>query len=174
LQNIPPIWRYEGNGQLAAGSGSTVGYDYTRRDGGDLGNIYFVRSTDNGKTWSAPVKLNDDSGSRAQWMPALAETSAGHLVATWYDRRNTTNDDYQRFASVSIDGGVTWGPNEKVSDVTIKQPKQPDPFVQACYAGDYNLDFAKSTSVLDAWTDGRVAISGTNQQDVFYDTLPAG
>jgi hypothetical protein len=172
FQNIPPIWRYEGNGQLAAGKGGIVGYDYTRHDAGDQGNIYFVRSTNNGSTWSAPVKLNTDAGTRAQWMPALAETSAGHIVASWYDRRNTTNNDYQRFARVSNDGGVTWGANQRVSDVTIKQPLQPDPLVQACYAGDYNLDYANGTNVLDAWTDGRVAVGGKHQQDVFYDTIP--
>jgi hypothetical protein len=77
FQNIPPIWRYEGNGQLAAGSGDTVGYDYTRGDGADQG-IYFVRSTNDGKSWSAPVRLNDDSGAGTQWMPALAETSRFH------------------------------------------------------------------------------------------------
>jgi Divergent InlB B-repeat domain len=171
-QNIPPIWRYEGNGQLATGPNGTVGYDYTRGDPGDQGNIYFVRSTDNGQTWGAPLRLNGDAGTRAQWMPALAETASGRLVATWYDRRNTTNDDYERFGRVSTDGGATWGPEQTVSDQVIPQPAQPDPNVQACYAGDYNLNFTLGNSVLDAWTDGRVAINSTQQQDVFLDAVP--
>jgi hypothetical protein len=168
FQNIPPIWRYEGNGQMAVGPNGTVGYDYTRGATDDRGNIFFVRSTDNGRTWSAPVRLNTDSGTRAQWMPALAETPSGELVATWYDRRNTSTTNYQRFARVSVDGGVTWGPDRPISDL---MPEQPDPFVQACYAGDYNLDYATDTKILDAWTDGRIAVDGTAQQDVFYDTI---
>lgn len=173
-QNIPPIWRYEGNGQLAVGTGQILGYDYTRGDAGDQGNIYFVRSTDNGATWGAPVKLNTDAGTRAQWMPALAATPGGQMVASWYDRRNTATNDYQRFAAVSNDGGVTWGPNQPVSDVIIPQPLQPDPSVQPCYAGDYNLDFARGNTILDAWTDGRVLVAGNPQQDVFLDRISLG
>lgn len=53
----------------------------------------------------------------------------------------------------------------------IPQPAQPDPSVVACYAGDYNLDFGLGGTVLDAWTDGRVANNATQQQDVFLDSI---
>ena len=40
----------------------------------DHGDIYYVRSTDNGSTWSTPIKLNDDPGGqyKTQWMPSLS------------------------------------------------------------------------------------------------------
>ena len=52
---VNPIWRFEGWGDLATGSGNVVVYSYTvHGTGSDGGNIYIVRSTDNGLTWSAP------------------------------------------------------------------------------------------------------------------------
>jgi hypothetical protein len=59
-----------------------------------------------------------------------------------------------------------------ISDVLIPQPVQPDPFVQACYAGDYNYITANGDTGYDTWTDGRVAINGLPQQDVFFDKIP--
>src|SRR5207253_5380812 len=49
------------------------------------------------------------------------------------------------------------------------QPEQPDPNIVPCYAGDYNYHSAYGTTGFTTWTDGRVAISGHQQQDVFFD-----
>jgi hypothetical protein len=171
-QVIPPIWRYEGAGQMGAGPNSVLHYVFTRGAAGDIGDIMYVRSTDNGLTWSAPIRLNTDATVRAQWMPSLAVTPGGRVLATWYDRANTTNANYQRMGRVSNDNGVTWQPVDTVSDVVITQPQQPDPNVQPCYAGDYDFSYATSDKVYNAWTDGRVSISGIPQQDVFLDQVP--
>jgi Ca2+-binding RTX toxin-like protein len=170
-QNIPPIWRYEGAGQLGAGPNGVVNYAYTRGDGADQGNIYLVRSTNNGTTWSAPLKLNVDAGTRAQWMPSLTATPSGQLLASWYDRRNTANFDYERFARISTDNGATWGSEFTLGDTVITQPAQASPQVQACYAGDYDAGYSTQAVSYAAWTDGRVPISGTPQQDVFLDKV---
>jgi Neuraminidase (sialidase) len=42
----------------------------------DHGDIYYVRSTDAGLTWAAPVKLNTDTGTAIQWQPSLTATQA--------------------------------------------------------------------------------------------------
>jgi hypothetical protein len=63
---------------------------------------------------------------------------------------------------------VTWQPNRRVSNQLIPQPEQPDPFVQSCYAGDYNYPAVGIGNIFHlTWTDGRIAISGHQQQDVF-------
>ena len=63
----------------------------------DNTDFYYVRSTDNGLTWSPPLRLDGDGGTRGQWQPSLAVTPAGHVFVSWYDQRNTSGDDLQRF-----------------------------------------------------------------------------
>jgi hypothetical protein len=59
----------------------------------------------------------------------------------------------------------------QISDVLIPQPQQPDPFVQACYAGDYDYITANGNTGYVTWTDGRVPVNGSSQQDVFFDKV---
>ena len=57
-------------------------------------DIYFARSTNEGGTWGANVRLNDDSGTADQFMPALAVGPDGIVYATWQDyRRNNSSPD---------------------------------------------------------------------------------
>jgi len=69
----------------------------------------------------------------------------------------------------SNDGGVTWLPDDTLSDVVSPLPAQPDPGIQPNYAGDYDYGSAILTKHLTSWTDGRVAINSTSQQDAFTD-----
>jgi hypothetical protein len=172
---ISPLWRETGYGIPAVGPNGVVMYDYAAHGAGsDPSDVFLVRSTDNGATWSSPVKLNTDSTTTPQWMPSLRITQNGIVEATWYDERDSSGGTtYERFARISSDDGATWGPDQPLSTVQITQPTQPDTGVQACYAGDYNYTTATSNTGFDTWTDGRVAIpSHTNQQDVFFHAIP--
>ena len=174
---IPPIWRHMGWGQPAAGPGGIIHYVYAARGSnpGDEGDILYIRSDDNGDTWTAPITLNSDAaagGSRTQWMPSLSSTPEGNLVATWYDRRSTTDNSYEYWIIQSSDNGQSWGSDQPVSDVISPQPEQPDPNIQACYVGDYNYQSAISSNTWVTWADGRVQIQGHNQQDVFFAAVP--
>jgi hypothetical protein len=171
---IPPIWRYMGWGQPGVGPGGVVHYVYTGGRSGDQGDIYYTQSTDNGTTWSAPIMLNTDGTTRPQWFPSLSVTPSGQVFVYWHDRRNTTDgQNYEIWGVRSPDNGVTWLPNEVISDVLIPQPEQPDPNVQACYAGDYNYSTAFGNTHYATWTDGRNQVSGHFQQDVYFAAVPA-
>ena len=170
---FPSYWRHMGWGDIGAGPGGIIHYAYAQQGSaaGDTGDIYYTRSTDNGSTWSAAIRLNTDSGSRLQWQPSLSVSPAGHVFVSWYDARNTTGNAYERWGRVSKDNGLTWQADDVISDAPSPLPLQPDSSVQACYAGDYDRSFADGSAFFVTWNDGRVAVSGVPQQDVFFDRI---
>src|SRR5438876_189665 len=48
-------------------------------------------------------------------------------------------------------------------------PNRALPGIQPTYAGDYDYGSAIASKHVTSWTDGRVTISGTSQQDAFTD-----
>src|SRR6266478_5524712 len=176
----PAYWRHMGWGQVAAYN-NVVHYDYAAHgSGNDPGDVFYIRSTDSGVTFSAPFQLNANTDpTKAQWEPNLSVSDAGTLFATWYDETpriaascqpsSPSTPCYQMHARKSNDNGVTWLADDTLSDVASPLPLQPDPGIQATYAGDYDYGSALLTKHLTSWTDGRVTISGTSQQDAFTD-----
>src|SRR6266536_3237532 len=142
-----------------------------------LAMFFNIRSTDKGVTFSAPLKLNTDTTTRPQWQPNISVSEAGTLLATWYDSResasctygNTGVPCYRMWSRKSNDNGVSWQPDMQFSDVVSPLPAQPDPGIQATYAGDYDYGSAVLVEHATSWVDGRVAIAGSSQQDAFTD-----
>ena len=170
-------WRHEGWGEPAAFN-HVVHLVYAQHGAGaDAGDVYYIRSTDSGVTFGAPFKLNTDSTTRPQWQPNISVSPTGTLLATWYDAResatcvagNSGVPCYRMWSRKSNDNGATWLPDDMLSDVVTPLPAQPDPGIQPTYAGDYDYGSALLTKHLTSWTDGRVAISSTSQQDAFTD-----
>jgi hypothetical protein len=73
------------------------------------------------------------------------------------------------FSRKSNDNGASWQPDMQFSDVVSPLPAQPDPGIQATYAGDYDYGSAVLVKHATSWVDGRVAIAGASQQDAFTD-----
>jgi hypothetical protein len=118
-----------------------------------------------------------DSGTISdQWFPALGANANGELVASWYDRRldAANNLNFDRYASMSSDGGLTWQANIRISDVSSQVSTNQPHFdgLAACYHGDYDQ------VVVDNWRTGhivwsddrRVTATGPNP-DIYYDTV---
>jgi hypothetical protein len=87
-------------------------------DPGNLANVMFSRSTDGGRTWSAPWRINDDSPSQhaAHWFGTLSVAPDGRIDACWNDTRHSTNNSFSElYYSWSADGGLTWAPNRPLS-----------------------------------------------------------
>jgi hypothetical protein len=175
-------WRHMGWGEPAALNG-VVHYVYAQHGAGsDPGDVYYIRSTDSGMTFSAPLKLNTDTTTRPQWQPNISVSSAGTVFAIWYDARESTSCSkgnpgvpcYRMWARKSTDNGATWLPDAPFSDVVTPLPGQPDSSIVTCYAGDYDYASALDTDHQSAWVDGRVTISSQSQQDPFFDQEPTG
>lgn len=181
---VNPIIRHMGWGQPAVGPLGVVHYAYAAAGtNGDHGDIFYQRSTDNGKTWSKAIKLNTDKDApnKTQWMPSLSSNGNGNLTASWYDRRkassacNSVGDpgcNYERVGRQSDDNGASWTSEVTISTGLITQPAQDDGFVVSCYAGDYDYNSAVSGNAYVTWTDGRHKISGVPVQSVDFAVVP--
>src|SRR5215813_10105204 len=175
----PAYWRHMGWGQVAAYN-QVVHYDYAAKNGSDPGDVFYIRSTDMGVTFSAPFQLNANTEpTKAQWEPNLSVSDAGTLFATWYDETprvaascqpsSPSTPCYQMHSRKSNDNGVSWLSDDTLSDVATPLPLQQDPFIVTEYVGDYDYGSSILTKHVTSWVDGRVIISGASQQDAFTD-----
>jgi uncharacterized repeat protein (TIGR01451 family) len=91
-------------------------------------DILMRTSIDDGATWSAPVRVNDDATTNSQFLPYVAlDSTTGTVGVGFHDCRNDNgvpgpggtnmipNDDAEYFGTFSTDGGATWAPNQRLS-----------------------------------------------------------
>jgi hypothetical protein len=82
----------------------------------DMRDIVLVRSTDGGTTWSAKQRVNHDPAGTDQAMPNVAVDAHGQVYVAWYDRRDSAEgDSVQAYASVSVNGGQSFGQDLRLS-----------------------------------------------------------
>jgi hypothetical protein len=102
---------------LVAPSG-TLYVVYADSVAGNGYDILIVKSTDQGATWSAPVRVNDDAvgtGRHQYNAGASIDALTGDLTVSWLDRRDDpANCLTSTYASRSADG-TTWSTNENVT-----------------------------------------------------------
>jgi hypothetical protein len=78
-----------------------------------------IRSSDNnGATWSAPARVNDDATTRSQFLPRVfADPATGNLAVCWHDARNSaTNQAMELFCTSRSETAVKFEPSRKLSD----------------------------------------------------------
>ncbi len=80
---------------------------------GKDGDLLAWRSTDNGKSWNGPVRVNDEESSAREGLHAMAAGPKGELACAWLDLRTKGS---KVFGSTSSDGGQTWSKNFLVYD----------------------------------------------------------
>jgi len=116
-----------------------------QRNGPDDADIWFCRSSDGGSTWSAPLRVNDDSPGRQQFFSWLTvDQVTGYIYIVFYDRRNYSDLNTDVFLAFSKDGGQTFR-NVKISE----SPFIPD---AAIFFGDYSNIMAHNNIVRPVWT----------------------
>jgi len=87
-----------------------------QRNGTTDSDVYFVKSTDKGETWSQRIKVNDDNTNRHQFFPWMTvDSTSGIIYVIFYDRRNTAGAETEVFLARSDDGGETFK-NFKISE----------------------------------------------------------
>jgi len=121
----------------------------------DIADIYFIRSTNYGSTWSLPRKVNDDFTNTDQWLPAISvDNNTGKIFISWYDSRIDPMKNLQTklYGTVSTDGGLNFNPNSPISTVSFN-PKLM--VLNGGYMGHYNGISSINNTSYAAWTDGR-------------------
>lgn len=127
-------------------------------------DILAIRSSDGGLSWSAPVRVNDDGGTRAQWFPWVHFDDGGIAHATWYDRRNDASLIDVYYAR-SLDGGATWEENARVTGAGFPPILPWDTSLQ--FIGDYNGIASNGVAAYPCYQDSR-----EGNQDVYVSTVP--
>ena len=129
-------------------------------------DVMFARSTDGGRTFSAPHRINDDPINHAKWhwFGTLSVAPSGRIDAVWYDMRNSPNNvTSQLFYSYSTDGGNSWSPNVAVSNPFnpfIGYPNQQK-------IGDYITVVSDDASANVAY-----AATFNGEEDIYYVRIP--
>lgn len=134
-------------------------------DGLDPLDVMFARSTDGGNTWEDPIRINDDMGDEAwQWMSTMAVAPNGRIDIVWLDTRDNPGTFLSSlYHTYSTDGGLTFSPNERLSeafDPHIGWPEQNK-------MGDYFDMVSTNEGAHLAW-----AGTFTGGQDVYYGFIP--
>lgn len=127
--------------------------------GPDNADIFIIRSTDFGITWTSPQRVNDDATTTDQWLPSVSvDNKTGKVFVCWYDSRidAASNIQTRLYAAVSSNGGTSFQTNENVSDVSfnpnsmaVGQPGGEN------YIGDYIGNSAIGSTSYNVWMDGR-------------------
>src|SRR5204862_4821198 len=135
-------------------------------------DILVRTSTDDGATWSAPVRVNDDPPSpiRSQFLQYIAlDPTTGTVAVGFHDCRNDNgvlgpggtnnipNDDAEYFGTFSTDGGVTWAPNQRLSGGFSNATASGN----GIDYGDYVGQSALAGKLYTAWADN-ANCDGTN------------
>lgn len=122
--------------------------------GGDT-DIYMLKSTDDGVTWSDPIRVNQDvvGEGKVHYSPWIAcDATTGTISVIFYDNRNTSPNQAEAWVATSSDAGDSWE-DFKVSDVSFTP--SPIPGMAGGYMGDYLAIAALDGKVYPCWTDTR-------------------
>ncbi|PSO49044.1 MAG: hypothetical protein BRC31_09085 [Actinobacteria bacterium QS_5_72_10] len=153
---------------LAVGSTGTL---YATWSDGRLGDadVFLARSTDRGRSWSEPVRVNDNprEDGTSQSRPAVSVAPNGRVDVLFYDRRNDPDNVMaQAFVATSPTGRAPFG-NRAVSETDFDATIGPSagPQLPPDLGSKLAID-SRNDAALAAWADTRLGDEDTGRQDV--------
>jgi len=77
-----------------------------QRNGKDNTDIFVIKSTDGGNTWSKPIKVNNDTTKTHQFLTWMSvDPKTGYIYIVYYDRSKYNDNKTDVVLAVSTDGG---------------------------------------------------------------------
>jgi len=161
-------------------------------------DIFLVKSIDGGKTWTEPIRVNQDAkGNNVdQWFPWVTVDSSGAVYVIYYDRRDSANFLQGKrangivtstlisrpnhlaevFLAKSTDGGQSW-----TESLLSQTPSNLDDafFGRGVFIGDYINVAVSGGLVYGLWTGVAASVSGNvfkslrTDSDIFIFVGPA-
>jgi len=125
----------------------------------------FACWSDDGLAWSTPVRIVDSPQGNDAIFPEIAVDAAGRVHVYFHDWRDglPCGAESAEYMVSSGDGGVSWGPNVRVSDMNSFWS------ANACGSanqGDYQGITTEGLDVLPCWADSR-----NGDPDVFTERI---
>ena len=83
-------------------------------------SVWLSSTDDEGTSWSPPVRVHQRAPRSRRTLPSIAVNGDGVVAVTWADARNVgeRSDCTDLYAAVSMDGGVSFTPEIRISDTT--------------------------------------------------------
>ena len=165
--------------QIAAGPDGEVYIAYVGRPSdkpNDDGDVFLVRSLDDGVTWSRPRVLNDDDTDRVQIFPSIDVSPDGAVHAMWGDMRDDrAQTRYHVYYTRSDDQGETFGFTNEDLGISVGDTRVSDfasnpnyAFPRGLFIGDYFSLAATEDEVYMAWPDARLGEFGPINQKIAF------
>ena len=118
----------------------------------------FCKWSDGGTTWGPTVRVNDSPGYFDDWLPEVTVDGVGRVFMAdfdWRDATSTCGGGSNIYLYRSDDGGSTWIPGSRMTDVTTNWTDTYSTLLPN--QGDYIGLTARDSTVFLAWADGRDA-----------------
>ena len=135
-------------------------------------DILLRRSTDDGKTWGKPVRVNRGTAGDGvpQDMPAVGVAPGGRVDVVYYDRtidRRGSNADF--LLSSSSDSGKSFTKTFRLSESPSNRKIGPEgsPHADEADFGSRTAVASLAGGVIAAWTDTRNGSINGGKQDIF-------
>jgi hypothetical protein len=130
-------------------------------------DVFLKKSTDYGKTWTLPLRVNDDSTKNGieqdqVWMNYALN---GNLAIAWRDRRLSGKGDtvnFNIFSTISTDGGDNFAPNKLMSTIS-------SPYLNLPKGNSFIGVAMSNNSMHSTWADlrtGNIEIYNSNREIV--------
>jgi hypothetical protein len=151
-----------------AQNGSSLYVTWPDHGKGDS-DILLAASHDGGRTWSVPVRVNNDTECNGadQFYPAVAVSAEGWVHVGFYDRRSDSkNTLLEYWWAISFDGGQTFPVNVPMSNTSF------DGANSGGFIGDYTWIAANNETVAAVWCDTRNGTDTAHQADIYGAIVP--
>jgi len=107
------------------------------------------------------VRINDDTGTTDQFLPALDFDSTGNVMSTFYDRRNG-GTGYRLYRAYINDVGTALLANQDVSTVT---------HTTTDFIGDYHEIWNTNINGISTWISSWVGVNNASNRDIFLSPI---